>query len=181
MHQGISKARELLQRSEVSLKRCRSWLTILRSTHYVSLLFWTDELLEVHRMIIRAICGNDEERYAIECNLASVLSRLAVGNVSHRQLQSAVAAAIHSRKETSFPQESSWLVDASMFLDSVHEALKAPWRAELDGNKSNRQIVLHTVACSPNEFFHLTLRVMQNIYKVSSTTLAPQFRFCERL
>jgi hypothetical protein len=161
----IGHARELLSDSEAATRTCQAWLKMIRSTHYVSLLFWTDELLEIHELAKQAVNAMDVEEDPIVRKLANMLTRLSRGSVSFAQLLVVVNATIEARKQDQRRQESSWLVDVSMFLDSVHRALSAPWERAVNESKGSSRIVLHTLACTSAEILELSLRVLQDVYK----------------
>lgn len=161
----IGHARKLLSDSEAATRTCQAWLKMTRSTHYVSLLFWTDELLEIHELVKQAVDAMDVEEDPIVRKLANMLTRLSRGSVSFAQLLVVVTDAIEARKQDQGRQEFSWLVDVSMFLDSVHRTLSAPWEQAVNESKGQSRIVLHTLACTSAEFLELSLRVLQDVYK----------------
>jgi hypothetical protein len=160
---SLTKARDLLLESKSSLRKCQSWLDVLRSTHFVSLLFLTGELLEIHRAIRRTVAAPVPTN---KRNLTCILSRLARGTMSYQERFSITTEAIDSWKEPSGRTFSSWLVDVSMFLDSLHESFGAPWKMALNGSKERSQIVLHTLVCQSNALLPLSLRVLKHVYKV---------------
>ena len=161
--QHLDRARDLLFASESALTKCQSWLDLTRSSHFVSLLFWTQELREIHRAIRRSM---RTEEPAIIRNLTRTLSRLSPRQMSHENRYSITQATVSSWKDSS----SSWLVDVSLFLDSLHESFGAPWKRKVTDIKSPSQIVLHTIACASDAVLGLSLRVLKHIYKVSRVT-----------
>lgn len=164
-YKHVDHSRELLSASEAALRTCQSWLSTMRSTHFVSLLFWTDELLEIFKMVKQAVyveSGND----VLLHGLTSMLSRLFRGVGSFRERLRVVSEAIDTRKGHHHQYDSSWLVDISKFLESVHDAVRAPWREVVNEIKGHSLIVLHTIACSNDEFLGQSCRVLQDVYKV---------------
>jgi hypothetical protein len=148
----------------VALRKCQSWLDLLRSTHFVSLLFLTEELLQIHRAIRRTAAASvPTGKHKLTC----ILSRLTRGTISYQERFLITSEAIESWKESSSGQiVSSWLVDVSMFLDSLHKAFGAPWKMAIDCNMDRSQIVLHTLVCQSNALLPLSLRVLMRVYKV---------------
>lgn len=166
-HEHMGQARELLSESETKIRECDSWLSHMRTTHFVSLLYWIEELHEIHNATQQAIRNSDNEEVVSAIHyLVSMVSRLTRGDASYQQRREVVSSLLESRNESLSQQDSSWLADVSMFLDTVHESLMAPWKRVLDGSKERSQIVLHTLAGSSNELLQLSLRVMQDVYKV---------------
>jgi hypothetical protein len=159
----LTKARDLLQESESSLRKCQSWLDILRSTHFISLLFLTEELLEIHGAIRRAVAAPvPTSKRTIVC----ILSRLARGSMSYEEHFSITTEAIDSWKETPSGTCSSWLVDVCAFLDSLHESFGAPWKMVLKSSDTRSQIVLHSLVCGSYSLLPLSLQVLKHVYKV---------------
>ena len=169
--QHINQARELLSNSEIALGHCQSWLHLTRSNHFVSLLFWTDELLEIHKAIRRAVDADGEEVATI---LHNILSRLTCGNGSRQQRLSVISAAIGSRKEDSLRQDSSWLVDVSKLLDTMHEDFEAPWKRKLKTSKGQSQIVLQRRRISTTVITHSAGHMQgENFYVRKTITFQP--------
>lgn len=160
---SLTKARDLLQESESSMRKCQSWLDILRSTYFVSLLFFTEELLEIHRAIRRAVAAPvPTSKRTIVC----LLSRLARGTMSYQERFSITTKAIDSWKEPPSGTYSSWLVDVCAFLDSLHESFGAPWKMVPKSSVTRSQIVLHSLVCGSYSLLPLSLQVLKHVYKV---------------
>jgi hypothetical protein len=127
---NLTKARDLLLESESTLRKCQSWLDLLRSTHFVSLLFLTEELLQIHRAIRRTAAASvPTGKHKLTC----IFSRLTRGTISYQERFLITSEAIESWMESSSGRiVSSWLVDVSMFLDSLHKAfgVVASWRPD---------------------------------------------------
>jgi hypothetical protein len=160
---SLTKARDLLQESESSLRKCQSWLDTLRATHFVSLLFLTEELLEIHRAIRRTVAAPVPTS---KRNLAFILSRLARGTMSLRKRFTISTTAIDVWREPSSRTFSSWLVEVCMFLDSLHESFGAPWKMVPNSCNTRSHIVLHSLVCGSCTLLPLSLRVLKHVYKV---------------
>jgi hypothetical protein len=166
-NEHMDETRELLSEIEAKIRECDSWLSHMRAIHFVSLLYWTEELHEIHNATEQAIYNGDNEKVESAIHyLVNMVSRLACGDALYEQQREVVSTLLESRGRNSTRQDTSWLTDVSMFLDAVHESIMAPWKGALDGSKERSQIFLHTLTGSPDELLQLPLTVMQDVYKV---------------
>jgi hypothetical protein len=166
-NEHMDETRELLSEIEAKIRECDSWLSHMRAIHFVSLLYWTEELHEIHNATEQAIYNSDNEKVESAIHyLVNMVARLACGDALYEQQREVVSTLLESRGRNSTRQDTSWLTDVSMFLDAVHESIMAPWKGALDGSKERSQIFLHTLTGSPDELLQLPLTVMQDVYKV---------------
>jgi len=157
-------ANAILKASEVHLRNFTSWLTSTRENFKESLLFWTEELRDLHTLIRAAVDQNSDAPAALAESLAR-LEPLWDPNIHHRDtLLAAVqkcAAASNLRMTSAL---GGWLVEVSRFLGELYLELGRKQELLVCSNRSD--IVLHSYHCEDNDEAQVILKIVHHIYQV---------------
>ena len=157
-------ANAILKASEVHLRNFTSWLTSTRENFKESLLFWTEELRDLHTLIRAAVDQNSDAPAALAESLAR-LEPLWDPKIHHRHtLHAAVqkCAAASNLRMTS--ASGGWLVEVSRFLGELY--LELGRRQELMECSNRSDIVLHSYHCEDNDEAQVILKIVHHIYQV---------------
>lgn len=158
----IHEAKKILNESEAHMITFRSWLLVTRETYPASLLFWTEELREICEMLIRTTSTG--ELYAdVELQI-SRLQQLRTLVLTAEQYSALLQNFVNAFLERMKNSPKSWLSEVSRFLENVHHELGNESASARSGCKSI--IALHSLTCTDSETNHLTLSILQRIYKV---------------
>lgn len=160
---GCEDAREILKKSQEHLKVFSSWLKSTRDSLKESLLFWTDELREMHSLIEAT---TDSVHPAVLAERAARLEPLwDPSMVSQQTLHTAVQGCAKACQARSACLSNSWLVQVSHFLHDLTVELAGDQTAKDKSRQSN--VVLHSFFCEDRNETQAVLRILHYIYKVS--------------
>lgn len=149
----LDSARVLLEQSRQKLEQYEIWLKETRRCFPLTLLFWYDELRQLHEFLTE---GNVTAVY--------MLMRLLPSQKSTEQgrqiLQGAVSELLSSWEVTS----ESWLLEISKSIEKIHKTLGEPRKQGSDSIRS--EVVVHSLNCDAMLKEEMRLGVLQSIYKV---------------
>ena len=134
------------------LDQKNAWVASIRSNHPASLLFWKEELKEIHALLTGGLGEVDLQRTCVK------LLRLNPSAVDATLRETILNSVNASRRESS-----SWFVMASVFLQSVYEELGA---RRTESSKREGKITLHSVSGNGIYGNEAVLGVLQHIYQV---------------
>jgi hypothetical protein len=158
-------ANQLLKDSELHMRSFKEWLTNVREGYPVSVLFWTEELREIHTLM--KSLSNGEIRGTVEVLNEKILrlKPLCREELGHDSINGTLGKILAS-KEGQLAKTGSWLISVSKFLDSFVAACGSV--EDTAGSSSRSKIILHSLACEEAEESLAVLDILQFIYGVSS-------------
>ena len=168
----LSDAKEVLLESNEKWLQCESWLEKIRNDYYLSLLFWMEELKEIH-MYLTQIESNkfeSETGTTLLHGLVCAASRIvpAEFNTRHDSTCDAAKSAIVILHSDTAYQEQSWILIVSKFLDLLNEEIGSPRNGNYKSpnNIPVSQIVVHTLNCDEAVQKDAVINLLKHIYVV---------------
>ncbi|CAB9511697.1 Ring finger protein [Seminavis robusta] len=152
--QHMEDARTLHQACRQRSDVCTNWLQETRRYHPLSLLFWDEELKELHKQL------SLEDDAGLSMAVHTLSRLLPSQNVSQVDMDN--LGAIVSGRSMRAASE-SWLLEVSRFIEDIHKALGEPQRLSVEGVE--RELVVHSLSCDKDLRDEVLLGVLQSIYK----------------
>eukprot|EP00978_Attheya_sp_CCMP212_P019245 scaffold53665_cov59-Attheya_sp.AAC.8 len=169
---NLCLARELCDRSTEKLRQCKDWLTNIRKSYSLSLLFWTEELRQVYHVLVKtsaALRNQDTTKYDDYLKLVrSMVSRVVCDDFSYSNFEVAVSES--DALQLVDDADKSWVEVASIFIEDLHTAAGKPRDEMLQksiGGTSTSILCVHTLEVEDERKKDCSLRLLRHIYKVS--------------
>jgi hypothetical protein len=161
----LSESAFLLRQSDSDMRSFKMWLSQVRESSKLSLLFWTEELLDIYNSL-QEKPQDDSVQFALT-NVCGRLEPLSRRKLARRDMLSLLKDCVAGFKGQAKTCAESWLVQVSNFLNIVQQGMKLQ-QASIDELQpdSASSIVLHTLRCGEADAPKAVLGIMQHIYKV---------------
>jgi hypothetical protein len=159
----LNESAFLLRQSDSDMRSFKMWLSQVRERSKLSLLFWTEELLDLYN----SLQGKPQDvsvQFALT-NVCGRLEPLSRSRLARSAMLSLLKECVATFKGQATTCIESWLVQVSIFLNNVQEGMKLQANIELQ-QESASNIVLHTLRCCEADAPKAVLTVVQHIYKV---------------
>jgi hypothetical protein len=163
----VEDAKYLLNVSEEQMEGFNAWLLRTRMNYKVSLLYWTEEL----RQLYESVCSPDADGIVLmdfTFRLRPLWSNMLDIEGVRRFHQICLMASVDRHVSN---QRFSWLEEVSHLIEDIHFGLIANEVGHCSMQRS--EIVLHSACCNDDDIQLVTLRILQQVYKVSF----PKMRF----
>jgi hypothetical protein len=163
----MKDAKYLLNVSEEQMEGFNAWLSRTRMNYKISLLYWTEEL----RQLYESVCSPDADDIVLmdfTFRLRPLWSNMLDIEGVRRFHQICLMASVDRRVSN---QRFSWLEEVSHLIEDIHLGLIEKDVCHCSMQRS--EIVLHSVCCDDDDIQLATLRILQQVYKVSF----PKMRF----
>ena len=145
----FSDAELLLRDSHEKWMNCDVWLATIRKENRLSLLFWMEELREMHSWLINMEFEDmkAEGNISVQSKLVCALSRIVPQNSPKKsdEIENAVKSTYTVRQKDFRQNAKSWLLVMSNFIESLHESLGTP--RPFQGSSIKSKITIHSLNC----------------------------------